>query len=256
MKSSFWAPIPPTRTSGPAAWAATRTRASVSRPAALDPSARPNDSTRDAWPECQLGAGGATAPCTPFTRASCAATCAGDPPRTRTSCGSSAPAPMPERSSATSPSLASPFLATVLALGTPGCRVVAASTSAARMSAAPPAASQRWRTIPCAQRVQARLALSSVRRCGQSRRRPTELSTTGSRVSATATLTSGMSIPPYPTLRRKGSGRATSARRPIATVVPLKTTARPAVAIARATASSPWRPCARSSRHRTTTSSA
>jgi len=41
-----------------------------------------------------------------------------------------------------------------------------------------------------------------------------------------------------------------------ATVVPLKTTARPAVSIARCTAASPSRPWARSSRQRTTTSSA
>ena len=39
------------------------------------------------------------------------------------------------------------------------------------------------------------------------------------------------------------------------TVMPLKTTARPAVSIARTTASSPVRPWARSSRQRTTTSS-
>ena len=52
------------------------------------------------------------------------------------------------------------------------------------------------------------------------------------------------------------SGSASEiASSPIATVVPLKTTARPAVSIARTTASSPVRPCARSSRQRTTTSS-
>ena len=58
-----------------------------------------------------------------------------------------------------------------------------------------------------------------------------------------------------PMLRRNGSGSATSASRPIATVVPLNTTARPAVSIARWTASSPLRPWARSSRQRETTSS-
>jgi hypothetical protein len=45
------------------------------------------------------------------------------------------------------------------------------------------------------------------------------------------------------------------ASRPMATVVPLNTTARPAVSMARTTASSPVRPWARSSRQRTTTSS-
>ena len=39
----------------------------------------------------------------------------------------------------------------------------------------------------------------------------------------------------------------------MATVMPLNTTARPAVSIARCTASSPLRPCARSSRQRDTT---
>ena len=39
----------------------------------------------------------------------------------------------------------------------------------------------------------------------------------------------------------------------MATVMPLKTTARPAVSIARCTASSPLRPCERSSRQRETT---
>jgi hypothetical protein len=46
-----------------------------------------------------------------------------------------------------------------------------------------------------------------------------------------------------------------SASSPTATVVPLKTTARPAVAIARSIASSLEPPFARSSRQRTTTSS-
>ena len=70
---------------------------------------------------------------------------------------------------------------------------------------------------------------------------------------ATSVETSGISIPPYPIERRNGSGSAISANSPIATVMPLKTTARPAVSIARCTASSPLRPCARSSRQRETT---
>jgi hypothetical protein len=55
--------------------------------------------------------------------------------------------------------------------------------------------------------------------------------------------------------RRKGRGSAIRASNPIATVMPLKTTARPAVSIAFCTASSPLRPCERSSRQRETTSS-
>jgi hypothetical protein len=57
-------------------------------------------------------------------------------------------------------------------------------------------------------------------------------------------------------LRRNGSGSAISANRPTATVVPENTTARPAVAIAAVTASSFSAPFSRSSRQRTTTSSA
>jgi hypothetical protein len=78
---------------------------------------------------------------------------------------------------------------------------------------------------------------------------------TGSSVIVTAPLTSGISIPPKPTLRRNGTGSATSASRLIATVVPLKTTACPAVSIARCTAASFANPAARSSRQRVTTSS-
>jgi hypothetical protein len=80
-------------------------------------------------------------------------------------------------------------------------------------------------------------------------------STTGSSVIATSTDTSGISMPPYPIDCRNGSGRAIRASSPIATVTPLKTTARPAVAIARRTGSSPCAPWARSSRQRETTSS-
>ena len=104
-----------------------------------------------------------------------------------------------------------------------------------------------------AQRVQARLALSSVRRCGQSSREPAFASTTGSSVMATSVETSGISMPPKPIERRNGSGSAISASRPMATVMPLNTTARPAVSIALCTASSPLRPCERSSRQRETT---
>ena len=58
------------------------------------------------------------------------------------------------------------------------------------------AAIQRRRVTSVAQRVQARLALSSVRRCGQSSREPAFASTTGSSVIATSTETSGISMPP------------------------------------------------------------
>ena len=80
-------------------------------------------------------------------------------------------------------------------------------------------------------------------------------SSAGSRVRTTATLTSGISMPPKPMLRRNGTGTTISATRLIATVTPEASTACPAVFIAMTTASSLSRPCARSSRQRETTSS-
>ena len=103
---------------------------------------------------------------------------------------------MPERSSASRPCLASPRLAIVFTLEMPSCRFVAASTSAASTSTAPSAAIQRLRTTRCAQPVHERLARSSLRTCGQSRREPILLSTTGRSVIATSTLMSGISMPP------------------------------------------------------------
>ena len=86
-------------------------------------------------------------------------------------------------------------------------------------------------------------------------RGPTFDSRAGSNVSTTATLTSGMSMPPMPMLRRNGTGTTRSATRLIATVTPEASTACPAVAMATTTASSLSRPWARSSRQRDTSSS-
>ncbi len=72
---------------------------------------------------------------------------------------------------------------------------------------------------------------------------------------ATITEMSGMSMPARPIERRKGSGSTISASRPMATVVPLSTTARPAVPMAAMIAASPSAPESRSSRQRTTTRS-
>src|SRR5207302_201731 len=88
--------------------------------------------------EHAAGGAGATAPLTPRTCASACATASGEEePRTSTSCGTSEPAPMPERSIASSPCLASPCLAMSLTFERPSWRLVAARTSAARTSAAP-----------------------------------------------------------------------------------------------------------------------
>jgi hypothetical protein len=57
-----------------------------------------------------------------------------------------------------------------------------------------------------------------------------------------------MSSPARPKPRMNGSGMASMSASPIATAVPLKTTARPAVPIVNAIASSFERPARRSSR--------
>jgi hypothetical protein len=88
-----------------------------------------------------------------------------------------------------------------------------------------------------------------------SSRGPKEASITGSSVVAAAIATSGISIPPSPMLRRNGTGRSTSDSRPTATIVPLNTTARPAVGPAAMIASSLQRPAPRSSRQRVMSSS-
>src|SRR5665213_2977747 len=85
--------------------------------------------------------------------------------------------------------------------------------------------------------VQARLGFPALRWCRPwarrllwSRRGPHAESNTGSRVSAAMTVTRGMSRPAYPRLRRNGTGKRTSVRRPTPTVTPLKATAGRAVA--------------------------
>ena len=71
----------------------------------------------------------------------------------------------------------------------------------------------------------------------RSSRAPTNQSSTGSRVSAATTETIGMISPPTPKPRMNGRGMKSSTASPIATAVPLKTTARPAVCIVRTRAS-------------------
>ena len=102
--------------------------------------------------------------------------------------------------------------------------------------------------------AQSRLRVTAGLRRGQFNLGPTELSSAGTRVSETATLNNGMSSPPSPMLRRNGIGTSTSAASDTATVTPLNTTERPAVAMAVRTASSLSTPLADSSRHRVTTS--
>ena len=78
---------------------------------------------------------GATAPWTPSTSATAAATFAGSvPPSIRISCGASAPSPIPERSSASSPVFALPDFAIVEASDSPSRRSSAALASATMTS--------------------------------------------------------------------------------------------------------------------------
>jgi hypothetical protein len=81
-------------------------------------------------------------------------------------------------------------------------------------------------------------------------RRPYRESSAGCRVTAAAIETSGIRNPPIPIERMNGEGMKSSSASPIATVAPEKTTARPAVAIVRTTASSLGPPRASSSRKR------
>ena len=124
------------------------------------------------------------------------------------------------------------------ARGFPSWIEEAATTSAPSTAVDATAAAQRWRTTRRAQADQARLARASRRLRGQSSLGPIVASRTGSSVTATATLTSAISRPAMPMLRRNGTGRTTSASSEIATVVPLKTTAEPACCIAFRTACS------------------
>jgi hypothetical protein len=71
---------------------------------------------------------------------------------------------------------------------------------------------------------------------------------TGKSVIAAATETSGISSPARPKPRMNGNGMNSMSASPIATAVPLKTTARPAVAIVRTMASSWESPFCSSSR--------
>ena len=79
-------------------------------------------------------------------------------------------------------------------------------------------------------------------------RRPKSERSAGWRVTAARIESSGIRKPPTPIETMNGSGMKRSSDNPIATVTPEKTTARPAVAIVRTTASSFGSPRSSSSR--------
>ena len=87
-------------------------------------------------------------------------------------------------------------------------------------------------------------------------RGPSVYSSAGSSVIAVSTETAGISIPPIPIERMKGSGRMIMLSSPTATVEPDTITERPACFIVWAIAVSRSAPCRNSSRKRKIISSA
>ena len=102
----------------------------------------------------------------------------------------------PPSVSVASASCAGPLVAWAELPGSPRCRDSAGSISAVKMPSPATAASHRCRYTPRAQAENTRLACRSVRSRGQSRRGPMVARITGSKVTATATETSGTSTPP------------------------------------------------------------
>jgi hypothetical protein len=192
---------------------------------------------------------------TPGTSSAAATAAAAWSSGTSTSIGVSTPSPTPPCSSPCSVSKAGPLLVNDSEFDWPIFNPNTGAMISESTRTATPAAIQRRRTMSRAHAVQPRAATASCRIRGQSTRGPIRDSIAGSRVSTTATLTSGMSMPPSPMLRRNGTGTRISASRLIATVTPEASTAWPAVCMAITTASSFECPCARSSRQRDTSSS-
>ena len=110
--------------------------------------------------------------------------------------------------------------------------------------------------VPEAGRVGGRAALEDRRGTIRQRftRCPISDSRAGSSVAEAAIETSGTSRPPTPIERMNGSGMNTSSASPTATVRPLNSVARPAVAIVVRSAVGTSSSCASSSRKRNTTS--
>ncbi len=183
-----------------------------------------------------------TAARTPSMPASSCATVAARSVRTSTSIGEITPLGTPPVSSRTSASCAGPLPASESEDAWPTLAPKKAPTSTPSIASAPIAAIQRRRTTNLAHLVQARLALLSRRIRGQSMRGPMPPRIAGVRLRVASTLASGISAPPKPMLRMNGTGSTTNASRPIATVMPLKSTAWPAVCIATTTASRLSRP--------------
>ncbi len=139
--------------------------------------------------------------------------------------------------------------------GVPSAMPSTGAASASSSTELPTMVGHRCRITQRDRRSQVRLTGGRSLRRGHTSRGPIDASRAGSSVTEVATLSSGMSSPPSPMLRRNGNGTKTSAASDTATVTPLNTTDRPAVAIAVRTAASLSAPFARSSRQRMTISS-
>jgi hypothetical protein len=185
-------------------------------PAAVDGSASGCTLISAVLPCRQAGPAGATAARTPGSAASSRASRAG-PARegARISMGSSTPAGIPAACRVRRVCAAGAVVPSELAVGSPILMPAAAAPSAPRMATAATVAAHRCRTTSRAQAVQARLAVAARRRRGQSIGSPAVASSTGRRVSVTATLMTGTSMPPIPIERSAGTGSTISDSSPI-----------------------------------------
>ncbi len=173
---------------------------------------------------------------------------------TRTSVGRATPAGSPSSTTPVSAVEAGELDEMPSSWAVPRVNDRAGAARARRTTVEPMTASHLRRRTRVAIAAHSRLRVTAGLRRGQFSFGPTVLSRAGTSVSETATLNNGISKPPSPILRRNGIGTRTSAAKDTATVTPLNTTERPAVAIAVRTASSLATPFAVSSRHRVTTS--
>ncbi len=192
-------------------------------------------------------------PSTPRSLATTSSTCVVG---ARITNGLITPGEMPELASASRPTIASPL---------PGKSFACASlgfswkpkTSRTATIAAPTAATghgRRTTSLPHLPQNPASGLVEVTRRFGITRRLlircPSSDSSAGSSVIETSTETAGISMPPIPIERMKGSGRKIMLNRPTATVEPETITERPACVIISTSAVSTSSPWASSSRKR------
>ncbi len=198
--------------------------------------------------------GGTEAPTTPSTPRSLAATASALPAGVRTTNGFSTPAEIPARASASRPSIASPRPGRSFAWASLGFIWTPRKTSTPTIAAPIAAIVAGRRTTSRDQRVQNPSSPASTSLRGRTRSRlirwPSMPRSAGRSVIAAITETAGMSMPPIPIERMKGSGSTIMLSRPTATVVPETITECPACVIVSTSAVSTSSPAASSSRKR------